>query len=45
MSEENNELPENHSDYKPAEKLNENIKHQLTGMYQSWFLDYASTQQ
>ena len=42
MSEENNELPENHSDYKPAEKLNENIKHQLTGMYQSWFLDYAS---
>ena len=42
MSDENNEILEEHSDYKPAETLNENIKHQLTGMYQSWFLDYAS---
>lgn len=42
MSDENNEIHEEHSDYKPAETLNENIKHQLTGMYQSWFLDYAS---
>lgn len=31
-----------HSDYKPASTSNENVKHQLTGMYQSWFLDYAS---
>ena len=42
MSDEINEIHEEHSDYKPAETLNENIKHQLTGMYQSWFLDYAS---
>ena len=33
---------EKHSDYKPVHAIDENIKHQLTGMYQSWFLDYAS---
>ena len=42
MSEENNEITEGHSDYKPADSHNESIKHQLTGMYQNWFLDYAS---
>lgn len=42
MSEEINELPEGHSDYKPADTHNESVKHQLTGMYQNWFLDYAS---
>ncbi len=42
MSDEINEIPEEHSDYKPADTHNENVKHQLTGMYQSWFLDYAS---
>ncbi len=42
MSDEINEIPEEHSDYKPADTHNESIKHQLTGMYQSWFLDYAS---
>ncbi len=31
-----------HSDYKPIGSLDENVKHQLSGMYQSWFLDYAS---
>lgn len=31
-----------HSEYKPAEPSTENIRHQLGGMYQSWFLDYAS---
>ena len=39
------ELPEGsegHSDYKPADSHNESVKHQLTGMYQNWFLDYAS---
>src|SRR3712207_8847268 len=30
------------SDYKPADNRNESIRHQLTGMYQNWFLDYAS---
>ena len=42
MSEENNEITEGHSDYKPADSHNESIKNQLTGMYQNWFLDYAS---
>lgn len=42
MSEDINELPEEHSDYKPADTHNESVKHQLTGMYQNWFLDYAS---
>ena len=39
------ELPagsEEHSDYKPADAKDANIKHQLSGMYQNWFLDYAS---
>lgn len=31
-----------HSDYKPVGSQDENIKHQLSGMYQTWFLDYAS---
>lgn len=42
MSEEINEQTEGHSDYKPADTHNESVKHQLTGMYQNWFLDYAS---
>lgn len=42
MSEQNNELTEGHSEYKPADSRDENVKHQLTGMYQNWFLDYAS---
>lgn len=39
------ELPtgsEEHSDYKPTDTKGANIKHQLSGMYQNWFLDYAS---
>lgn len=31
-----------HSDYKPADTSNESVRHQLSGMYQNWFLDYAS---
>src|SRR5574344_1826665 len=31
-----------HSDYKPTDTKNESVKHQLSGMYQNWFLDYAS---
>ena len=42
MSDEINEITEEHSDYKPADSHNESVKHQLTGMYQNWFLDYAS---
>lgn len=41
---EDHQFPQNdeHSDYKPADANNEQVKHQLTGMYQNWFLDYAS---
>lgn len=33
---------EEHSDYKPVDQTDEAVKHQLSGMYQNWFLDYAS---
>ena len=33
---------EKHSDYKPADATSQGVKHQLSGMYQNWFLDYAS---
>ena len=36
------EATESHSDYKPADTNDANVKHQLSGMYQNWFLDYAS---
>ena len=34
--------PEEHSSYQPTGLQDETKKHQLTGMYQTWFLDYAS---
>ena len=34
--------PEEHSSYQPTNLQDETKKHQLTGMYQTWFLDYAS---
>ena len=39
-----NDTPETegHSDYKPADVKDTNVTHQLSGMYQNWFLDYAS---
>ncbi|MCI1742122.1 MAG: DNA gyrase/topoisomerase IV subunit A [Prevotella sp.] len=33
---------EQHSDYKPAERFDASVVHHLSGMYKSWFLDYAS---
>lgn len=42
MSDETVNTQEAHSSYRAPEGKDENIKHQLTGMYQSWFLDYAS---
>jgi topoisomerase-4 subunit A len=41
-AEETVSVGEVHSDYKIPDVNNEDIKHQLTGMYQNWFLDYAS---
>ena len=36
------EAVEQHSDYRPADVLDAQTRHQLSGMYQTWFLDYAS---
>ena len=33
---------EKHSEYKPVGTADDHVKHQLSGMYQNWFLDYAS---
>ena len=39
QNDENTPVAENqHSDYKPADTKNESVKHQLSGMYQNWFL-------
>jgi len=36
-------LTENfHSDYEPADRFDASAVHHLSGMYKSWFLDYAS---
>ena len=33
---------EDHSDYKPVNRFDASVVHHLSGMYQNWFLDYAS---
>ena len=39
----NDELQEEvHSDYRPVNRFDASAVHHLSGMYQSWFLDYAS---
>ncbi len=42
MNDDKDELTTEHSDYQPAGTKDESVKHQLSGMYQNWFLDYAS---
>ena len=42
MSDETKDPEEAHSSYIPSAPSDEGAKHQLTGMYQNWFLDYAS---
>ena len=39
---EDQDIPEGHSDYKPVNRFDAAVVHHLSGMYQSWFLDYAS---
>ena len=39
---ENSEISESHSDYKPVNRFDAAAVHHLSGMYQNWFLDYAS---
>lgn len=41
-SEGGEELAEGHSDYKPVNRFDASAVHHLSGMYQNWFLDYAS---
>lgn len=36
------ETPETHSEYKVPVKSESRVSHHLSGMYQDWFLDYAS---
>jgi len=38
----NDDAPQGHSSYKIPTKDSEDTKYHLSGMYQSWFLDYAS---
>ena len=38
----NAETAEGHSDYKPVNRFDASAVHHLSGMYQNWFLDYAS---
>ena len=39
---ESTEDTESHSDYRPANRFDASAVHHLSGMYQNWFLDYAS---
>ena len=39
---EESEETESHSDYKPINRFDAAAVHHLSGMYQNWFLDYAS---
>jgi topoisomerase IV subunit A len=41
-SQEETTINEEHSDYKPVDRFNASAVHHLSGMYQNWFLDYAS---
>lgn len=42
MDDQLDDKTEEKSEYKPAAAQEEGVKHQLSGMYQNWFLDYAS---
>jgi len=39
---ETSDTEEQHSDYKPVNRFDASAVHHLSGMYQNWFLDYAS---
>ena len=41
-NQEGEELSEGHSDYQPVNRFDAAAVHHLSGMYQNWFLDYAS---
>ena len=39
---ESEDVQDGHSDYKPVNRFDAAAVHHLSGMYQNWFLDYAS---
>ncbi len=41
-SQEEETSADSHSDYKPVNRFDASAVHHLSGMYQNWFLDYAS---
>ncbi len=41
-NEESEDSAQGHSDYKPVNRFDAAAVHHLSGMYQNWFLDYAS---
>ena len=41
-NEQNDDTSTQHSDYKPVNRFDASAVHHLSGMYQNWFLDYAS---
>ena len=38
----NDDVTNIHSDYRPVSRFDASAVHHLSGMYQNWFLDYAS---
>ena len=42
LNTEENATEDTHSDYQPANRFDASVVHHLSGMYQNWFLDYAS---
>ena len=38
----NDDVTNVHSDYRPVNRFDASAVHHLSGMYQNWFLDYAS---
>jgi len=42
-AEDSSATAEEHSDYRPVSRFDASAVHHLSGMYQNWFLDYAST--
>ena len=43
LEQQESETPQDgHSDYKPVNRFDAAVVHHLSGMYQNWFLDYAS---
>lgn len=42
FSQEEEDVAKSHTDYKVPDAASDSVKHHLSGMFQNWFLDYAS---